>query len=101
MLNNWFDTPTSTSYFLSPQPRVANIATLPCLISVSRRLSAKCEVTATLESSQQCRATYNALPLEHLDVVVLGETQRVPKAQGGLVADKALKASAANCSEVS
>ena len=72
---------------------MANIATRPCLISVSRRLSAKSEVTIILDSSQGCKATCNALPLEHLDVVVLGETQRVPKAQGGLVPDKALKAS--------
>ena len=72
---------------------MANIATRPCLISVSRRLSAICEATVILDSSQGCRAPCNTLPLEHLDIVVLGETQRVPIAQGGLVADKALKAS--------
>ena len=100
---------------LGSQPIVANIATRPCLISVSRRL--ECLHISSLDSvsywklfvfdsspfmSFNMSSTFISKlnqvfllgPFEHLDVLVPGKAQWVPESEGGLVPCEALKASA-------
>lgn len=92
---------------LSFWPMVANIATLPCLISVSRRLQVpKCwqsyffDNISNISSNCFClqdTASASTQPLEDLKIVVLGKTKGVPEADRCLVTHKAFEASVCFC----